>query len=273
MNYRHIHLASDYLKENYPEKPLIGLILGSGLGVLADDIEEAVKIPYEEIPEFPVSTVAGHAGRLVFGKINGVTVVAMQGRFHYYEGYSFEKVTFPVRVMKELGVQTLIVTNAAGGVNETFSAGDLMLIADHINFMGSNPLIGYNDDRLGARFPDMSEAYSKKLRTAAKKVAEDIGIKVQEGVYIGFTGPSYETPAEIRMAKIIGADAVGMSTVPEVIVARHAQLDVLGISCISNMAAGILDQPLSHKEVMETTERVKEDFIRYVKELVKQFGN
>lgn len=264
--------AASFLKEKYTKAPKVGLILGSGLGVLADEITEPVKIPYNEIPDFPVSTVEGHAGQLVFGDLNGVSVVAMQGRFHYYEGYSFEKVTFPVRVMKELGVETLIVTNAAGGVNETFTPGDLMLISDHINNMGSNPLIGRNDSKLGVRFPDMSEAYSKDLRKRAKEIAQELNINVKEGVYVGNTGPTYETPAEVRMLRVLGGDAVGMSTVPEVIVARHAGLRVLGISCISNMAAGILDQPLNHEEVIETTEKVKKDFLQYVKALVKNMG-
>ncbi|MFE8702602.1 purine-nucleoside phosphorylase [Cytobacillus sp. FJAT-54145] len=270
MDFQKIQRATDFLKGNYKGEPKIGLILGSGLGVLAEEIEDAVKVPYSEIPDFPVSTVEGHAGQLVFGTLNGVAVVAMQGRFHYYEGYSFEQVTFPVRVMKELGVKTVIVTNAAGGVNESFSPGDLMLISDHINNMGSNPLIGPNDSRLGVRFPDMSEAYSKSLRTMAKEIATRLSIQVKEGVYVGNTGPSYETPAEIRMLRVIGGDAVGMSTVPEVIVARHSGLEVLGISCISNMAAGILDQPLNHEEVIETTEKVKENFLRFVREIVKE---
>jgi len=268
MKLEQIQGAADFLKEKYSNKPRIGLILGSGLGVLADEIEDPVKIPYNEIPDFPVSTVEGHAGQLVFGTLSGVEVVAMQGRFHFYEGYSFDKVTFPVRVMKELGIEILIVTNAAGGVNQSFEAGDLMLISDHINNMGSNPLIGTNDARLGARFPDMSEAYSKELRVLAKTVASRINVKVKEGVYVGNTGPVYETPAEVRMIRVLGGDAVGMSTVPEVIVARHSGIKVLGISCISNMASGILDQPLTHDEVIETTERVKSDFLLYVKELV-----
>jgi purine-nucleoside phosphorylase len=261
--------AVGFLKSKYNQTPQLGLILGSGLGVLAAEIENPVKIPYRDLPDFPISTVEGHAGQLVFGRLGGTEVVAMQGRFHYYEGYSFEKVTFPVRVMKGLGVETLIVTNAAGGINESFSPGDLMLISDHINNMGSNPLIGPNDGRFGARFPDMSEAYSKELREIAKQTAAKLNIKVKEGVYVAFTGPTYETPAEIRAFRILGADAVGMSTVPEVIVARHSGLKVLGISCITNMAAGILDQPLSHEEVIETTERVKANFLLYVKELVK----
>jgi purine-nucleoside phosphorylase len=272
MDFEKIQNAAQFLKSKIQNTPKIGLILGSGLGVLADEIADAVKIPYEEIPDFPISTVEGHAGKLVFGYLNGSPVVAMQGRFHYYEGYHFDQVTFPVRVMKELGVDTLIVTNAAGGINESFSPGDLMIITDHINNMGGNPLIGRNDARLGgARFPDMSEAYSKELRNTAKEIASRLSIDVKEGVYVGNTGPSYETPAEIRMLRVLGGDAVGMSTVPEVIVARHSGLSVLGISCISNMAAGILDQPLTHDEVMETTEKVKANFLLYVKELVKNF--
>jgi len=272
MDFNKIQNAANFLKGKYTQQPRIGLILGSGLGVLADEIEQPVKVPYDSIPDFPVSTVEGHAGQLVFGLLNGVQVVAMQGRFHFYEGYSFEKVTFPVRVMKELGVESLIVTNAAGGVNESFSPGDLMLITDHINNMGSNPLIGKNDERLGVRFPDMSVAYCKDLRNQAKEIASSLNIKLQEGVYVGNTGPTYETPAEVRMIRTLGGDAVGMSTVPEVIVARHGGLKVLGISCISNMAAGILDQPLNHEEVIETTEKVKTNFLRLIKEIVKEMG-
>lgn len=271
MNFTQIESAARFLQEQYQRTPKIGLILGSGLGILADEIEAPVKIPYHSIPDFPVSTVEGHTGQLVFGQLNGVEVVAMQGRFHYYEGYSFDKVTFPVRVMKQLGVETLIVTNAAGGINKSFTPGDLMLISDHINNMGSNPLIGQNDTKLGPRFPDMSEAYSRQLRDKAKAIAVELQIPIKEGVYVGNTGPSYETPAEIKMLRTLGGDAVGMSTVPEVIVARHASLNVLGISCISNMAAGILDQPLTHDEVIETTEKVKADFIKYIKAIVASF--
>jgi purine-nucleoside phosphorylase len=272
MNIENIKNAASFLKEKYAKTPKVGLILGSGLGVLADEIENPVKIAYNQIPDFPVSTVEGHAGQLVFGILNGIEVVAMQGRFHFYEGYSMDKVTFPVRVMNELGVEILIVTNAAGGVNESFSAGDLMIITDHINNMGTNPLIGPNDSNLGVRFPDMSEAYTKELRALASKIAQRLNIDVKEGVYFGNPGPVYETPAEIRMVRVMGGDAVGMSTVPEVIVARHSGMKVLGISCISNMAAGILDQPLTHDEVMETTERVKADFLRYLKEIVKNLA-
>ncbi len=261
--------ASDCIQSKYKSLPKIGLILGSGLGILADEIQEAVKIPYHEIPGFPVSTVEGHKGQLVIGELQGVHVVVMQGRFHFYEGYSLDKVTFPVRVMKLLGVEKLIVTNAAGGVNTSFEPGDLMLISDHINNMGQNPLIGPNNSEFGVRFPDMSNAYCKELRDKAKQVASRMGLPIKEGVYVANTGPSYETPAEVRMIRILGGDAVGMSTVPEVIVARHSGIKVLGISCISNMAAGILDQPLTHDEVIETTEKVKESFLTFVKELVQ----
>ncbi|MDU0154174.1 purine nucleoside phosphorylase I, inosine and guanosine-specific [Bacillus cabrialesii] len=266
-----IERAAAFIKQNLPESPKIGLILGSGLGILADEIENPVKLKYEDIPEFPVSTVEGHAGQLVLGTLEGVSVIAMQGRFHFYEGYSMEKVTFPVRVMKALGVEALIVTNAAGGVNTEFRAGDLMIITDHINFMGTNPLIGPNEADFGARFPDMSSAYDKDLSSMAEKLAKNLNIPIQKGVYTAVTGPSYETPAEVRFLRTMGSDAVGMSTVPEVIVANHAGMRVLGISCISNAAAGILDQPLSHDEVMEVTEKVKAGFLQLVKAVVAQY--
>jgi purine-nucleoside phosphorylase len=265
-----INEAAEFIDERLTVQPEIGLILGSGLGVLADEIEDAVKIPYETIPHFPVSTVEGHAGQLVIGKLEGKSVITMQGRFHLYEGYPLTAVTFPIRVMKALGVRRMIVTNAAGGVNESFEPGDLMLIKDHLNLTGRNPLIGPNHPELGVRFPDMSEAYAASLRELAQTVAKEQGLHLREGVYAGLLGPSYETPAEIRMLRKLGADAVGMSTVPEVIVARHAGIEVLGISCISNMAAGILPQPLSHEEVMETAERVKESFIRLVKGILNR---
>ncbi|GGE10812.1 purine nucleoside phosphorylase [Marinithermofilum abyssi] len=266
---KRIEEAAQAIQKKLSLEPKIGLVLGSGLGILADEIEEAATISYGEIPHFPVSTVEGHAGQLVIGRLEGQPVVAMQGRFHFYEGYSLTDVTFPIRVMKALGVEKLVVTNAAGGVNTGYQAGDLMVIRDHINLMGTNPLIGPNDPDLGVRFPDMSEAYDPAMRQLAHRVAESEGIRLQEGVYAGLTGPSYETPAEIRMLRTIGADAVGMSTVPEVIIARHSDIRVLGISCISNMAAGILPQPLSHEEVMETAERVKPKFIGLVKGIMK----
>ncbi|MGA9287352.1 MAG: purine-nucleoside phosphorylase [Anaerobacillus sp.] len=263
--------ASSYILEQIEEnRPEIGLILGSGLGVLAEEIENPVQIPYSDIPNFPVSTVEGHAGQFVFGTLNGKKVAAMQGRFHFYEGYPMDKVTFPVRVMKELGIDKIIVTNAAGGINEEFQPGDLMVIADHINNFGTNPLIGPNSNEFGPRFPDMSTAYSADLQNLAQETAKELGLKLQSGVYVGNTGPTYETPAEVRMLKTLGGDAVGMSTVPEVIIARHSGMEVLGISCISNMAAGILDQPLHHDEVIETTEKVKSNFLLLVKTIVNK---
>lgn len=242
-----------------------GMILGSGLGELADEIEDAIKIPYDKIPFFPVSTVVGHAGQLVYGTLSGKKVLAMQGRFHFYEGHSMQTVTYPVRVMGALGAHSVIVTNACGGVNESFVPGDLMLISDHINFTGTNPLIGPNEDEIGPRFPDMSQAYTPAYRESAKEVANKLGLDLKEGVYMGYSGPTYETPAEIKMSRVMGADAVGMSTVPEVIVAAHGGLKVLGISCITNLAAG-MQANLNHQEVVETTERVKQSFKALVKE-------
>ncbi|WP_100010740.1 purine-nucleoside phosphorylase [Lentibacillus sediminis] len=270
MNQTAIQEASSYIKKHLSGEPAIGLILGSGLGVLAEEIQHAVHLPYKDIPHFPESTVSGHKGQLVAGQLEGKQVIAMQGRFHYYEGYNMQQVTFPVRVMKELGIDSLIVTNAAGGINQDFEPGDLMLITDHINNMGDNPLIGKNDDALGVRFPDMSLAYNRELNQYAESAAEELGLKIQKGVYVGNSGPVYETPAEVRMLRTIGGDAVGMSTVPEVITAAHAGIRVLGISCISNMAAGILDQPLTHSEVIETTGKVREDFLRFVKKILSQ---
>lgn len=261
---KHIQEAADYIAGQISFKPQIGLILGSGLGVLADLIEHAITIRYEDIPHFPVSTVEGHAGELVIGQVKGKDVLMMKGRFHLYEGYSTSVVTFPIRVMKKLGIETLIVTNAAGGINTSYEPGDLVVLSDHINMTGGNPLIGPNDAVLGVRFPDMSEAYSRRLRSMAKQIAAEQQIVLREGVYAGLLGPTYETPAEIRMLRVLGADVVGMSTVAEVIAARHAGIEVLGFSCVSNMAAGILDQPLSHEEVMETTEKVKAKFLDLV---------
>lgn len=267
-----IREAAGYIRSRSALTPKVGLILGSGLGVLADHIEQPVSIDYRDIPFFPQSTVEGHAGELLIGTVQGTAVVLMKGRFHMYEGYGPEMTAFPVRVMKELGVTTLLVTNAAGGVNTSYEPGDLMLISDHLNLTGRNPLVGPNDEGLGARFPDMSKAYSRRLRDIARKIAADKGVPLQEGVYAGLLGPTYETPAEIRMLRTLGADAVGMSTVSETIVARHAGIEVLGISCISNMASGILDQPLSHQEVMETTERVREKFLSLVLSIIPQIG-
>ncbi|MFD1447263.1 purine-nucleoside phosphorylase [Oceanobacillus profundus] len=268
MNHIAIKEASNYVKSKLKETPEIGLILGSGLGVLGEEIENPITIAYKDIPHFPESTVSGHKGQLVIGTLEGKQVIAMQGRFHYYEGYSMNQVTFPVRVMKDLGIESIIVTNAAGGINEEFNPGDLMLITDHINNMGDNPLIGKNDEHLGVRFPDMSQSYDREFIKHAESCAASLGIFVQKGVYVGNTGPAYETPAEVRMLRTLGGDAVGMSTVPEVVVSRHAGIRVLGISCISNMAAGILDQPLTHDEVIETTEKVKTNFLQFVKKIV-----
>lgn len=258
-----------YLEDKIKERPSTALILGSGLGGIADLIEDAIDIEYKNIPNFPISTVEGHAGKLVFGKLGEKNVVAMKGRFHFYEGYDLKDVTFPVRVLASLGIENLIVTNAAGGSNMEFKPGDLMIIKDHINYTGQNPLMGANLDDRGPRFLDMSYAYNKNLIELAKNTGEKLNIKLQEGVYMWFTGPTYETPSEIKLAQVLGADAVGMSTVPEVIVANHEGIKVLGISCITNMAAGILDQPLNHEEVVETSLMVKDNFESLVLEILK----
>ncbi len=250
-------------------KPVIGMILGSGLGDLADSIEDAAVIDYHEIPHFPVSTVPGHKGRLVTGMLEGKCVMCMQGRFHYYEGYSMDEVVYPVRTMYMLGIRSLFLTNAAGCVNTEWKPGDLMLIEDHIKLIADNPLRGRNPDGLGARFFDMTTAYDKDLIRTAEGAADKCGIGVRKGVYMLFTGPSFETAAEVRFARLAGADAVGMSTVPEAIAASHMRMHTLGISCLTNMAAGILDQPLNHEEVLETGERVKSSFTSLVREIVR----
>lgn len=260
--------AASYIQQNCIYRPKVAVILGSGLGSYGDSLTDAKHFHYQDIPHFPVSTVEGHAGKFVITE----QVLCMQGRFHYYEGYDMESVTFPIRVMKQIGIEKLIVTNAAGGVNKAFECGDLMLITDHINMLGKNPLIGKNIDSFGLRFPDMSEAYSKDMIETAKKSAKKINLSLKGGIYMYFSGPSFETPAEVRAARILGADAVGMSTVPEVIVANHCGIKVLGISCVTNMAAGVVEQPLSHIEVMETTERVKTKFVELVKTLVEQYA-
>ena len=264
--YERAEHAARLIRAEVGEEPRVALVLGSGLGAFAEDLEDAVAIPYGEIPGFARPTVEGHAGRLVAGMIERVPVVAMQGRFHYYEGYSFEQVVFPIRVLGVLGVKALVLTNAAGGLNVEFNQGSLMVISDHLNLMGANPLIGSNDDRFGPRFPDMSEVYSREYQELAVAEAPSVGIELRRGIYAALSGPSYETPAEIRMLRTLGADAVGMSTVPEAITARHMGIQVLGISCITNMAAGLLDQPISHDEVMETGERVHDTF----KELLRR---
>ena len=252
--------AAQLLLTKTPLRPRIALVLGSGLGGFADSLTDATRIPYAEIPAFPRSTAIGHAGQMVIGKAGGVPVAAMQGRVHLYEGYSAQQVTFPIRVFGRMGIRAVILTNAAGGINLSYSQGALVLIRDHINLQGTNPLVGPNDDRFGVRFPDMTEAYAKSYREFARAAFAKHGLTLHEGVYAGLLGPSYETPAEIEYLRRIGADLVGMSTVAEVIAARHLGIKVLAISCVTNMAAGILDQPLSHAEVMETGERVRTTF-------------
>ena len=266
--YKQIQETVAFIRERCPEPPLLGLILGSGLGPYADTFERRTVLPFSELPNFPRSTVLGHSGNLVLGEAEGVRAAALQGRVHFYEGYSMASVVYPLRVLGALGIRQLIVTNAAGGINVGFRPGDLMLITDHINLMGANPLIGANIDEVGVRFPDMSEAYSGELRDVALRIGEERGISLRQGVYVGLAGPSYETPAEIRMLRMLGGDAVGMSTVPEVIAANHMQIQVLGLSCITNMAAGILPQKLTHEEVMITTGQVKERFTSLLRGIV-----
>jgi len=248
--------------------PEIGIVLGSGLGELADEYCD-IKIAYKDIPGFPESTVKGHSGNLVFAEINGKKVVMMQGRYHFYEGHSMETVVYPIKVMKKLGIKNIILTNAAGGINPFFKPSSLMIIKDHINNMGTNPLIGKNDDSLGDRFPDMSEVYSKKLRKVAYTCAEKLEIPVERGVYIAMTGPTYETPAEVNMLRLMGGDAVGMSTVPEAITANWMGIGVIGISCICNSAAGVGTVGLSHKEVLEAAEKAKSNFKRLVLAIIE----
>lgn len=246
----------------------MGIVLGSGLGSFAEQVADCVAIPFKDIPNFPQSTVPGHSGRLVMGRVGGVSVAVMQGRVHAYEGYSPEQVTFPVRVLGLLGVKTLILTNAAGGIRQDVRQGDLVLISDHINFTGRNPIVGPNDERLGPRFFDMTETYSRRLRRIASLAAKSAGLSLAEGVYICVLGPSFETPAEIRAFRAMGADLVGMSTVQEAIAARQMGIEVLGISCVTNLAAGIQKEPLSHEEVMETGHRVAAQFTQLLKAVV-----
>jgi purine-nucleoside phosphorylase len=257
--------AAQFLFSRTALRPRIGLVLGSGLGAFADELATAMRVPYAEISGFPRSTAIGHAGQLVIGKSGEIPVAAMQGRVHLYEGYSPREVVFPVRVLARMGIRALILTNAAGGINLEYKQGALVIIRDHINLQGQNPLVGPNDERFGPRFPDMTQAYSKHYRDIALQAARKMGKTVHEGVYAGLLGPSYEAPAEIRYLRSIGADLVGMSTIPEVIASRHMGVKVLAISCVTNMAAGILDQPLNHEEVLATAERVKGDFMGLVR--------
>lgn len=258
-----------FMKEKLSDVPDVAIILGSGLGKLAELIDGRQEIPYSEIPNFPATTVAGHDGKLIVGRIGSKNVLAMKGRFHYYEGHDMDAVVYPIRAFKLLGIPNIIVTNAAGGVNLSYKPGDLMVITDHIGLYCENPLRGENPEELGPRFPDMTRTYDRDLIGLAQASAQKLGIELQSGVYAYCKGPSYESPAEIKALRALGADAVGMSTVPEVITARHMGMRILGISCITNMAAGILDQPLNHQEVMETGKMVEQKFSALVEEIVK----
>ena len=264
--------AAKFILSKTKLRPKIALVLGSGLGAFADELAGAARIPYQKIPGFPRSTAVGHAGQLVIGKVGSVEAAVMQGRVHFYEGYTAKEVVFPMRVLGRLGIRTAILTNAAGGIDLGYKQGALVVIRDHINLQGANPLIGPNDERFGPRFPDMTQAYWKPYREIALAESKRLGIEVHEGVYAALSGPSYETPAEIRYLRTIGADLVGMSTVPETIVARHMGIRVLGISCVTNMAAGILDQPINHAEVIETGERVKTQFIALLRAVLPRIA-
>ncbi len=264
--------AAKFLLSQTPLRPKIGLVLGSGLGGFADELADATRIPYVNIPFFPRSTAVGHAGQMVIGTAGGIPVAAMQGRVHLYEGYSAREVAFPMRVLDQMDVHAVVLTNAAGGINPEYQQGALVVITDHINLQGHNSLAGPNDDRFGPRFPDMTQAYGKPYREIALQAAEKLGKTLYQGVYAALLGPNYETPAEIRYLRTIGADLVGMSTVPEVIVARHMGVKVLAISCVTNMAAGILDQTINHEEVLETGERVKGDFVALLRAVLPEIA-
>jgi purine-nucleoside phosphorylase len=264
--------AAQFLLLQTTLRPTIGLVLGSGLGGFADELSDASRIPYASIPSFPRSTAIGHAGQMAIGKVGEVAVAVMQGRVHLYEGYSPSEVVFPTRVLGRMGIRALILTNAAGGINLEYKQGALVVITDHINLQGQNPLVGPNDDRLGPRFPDMTQAYCKAYREIALQAARRLGKTVYQGVYAGLLGPNYETPAEIRYLRTIGADLVGMSTIPEVIAARHIGLKVLAISCVTNMAAGISDEVLSHEDVLKTGERVKGDFVALLRAVLPEIA-
>jgi purine-nucleoside phosphorylase len=268
--YDQVKEAADAIRARIREVPQIAIVLGSGLGAFADSLDDRETMPYGELPHWPASRVVGHAGKLVVGKAGGKTIAALAGRSHLYEGHDAGRVAFAVRALGVLGVTSLILTNAAGGVNTGFAQGALMVIDDHINLTGHNPLVGENDERFGVRFPDMTEVYSARLRGVADRAGEAIGVTLPHGVYAALMGPSYETPAEIRYLRAVGADAVGMSTVPEAIAARQMKIDVLGISCITNMAAGVLPRPLDHAEVMETAARVRGQFIALLEGIIGQ---
>ncbi len=268
---KHLNETGEFIKSRFKGVPEIAIVLGSGLGPLAELIKNPIAISYNEIPHFAQSTVEGHAGELIYGELNNKKVVCMNGRFHYYEGYPFEVVVYPFRVFRQLGITKLILTNAVGGINLGYKAGELMLIRDHLNLMGNNPLIGPNPDELGPRFPDMTETYSTRLHQVARIAAKELGVCLHEGVYAALTGPSYETPSEIKMLRSFGADAVGMSTVPEAITANHMGMETLAISCITNAAAGISDKKLSHGEVTDVAAMVKHDFTRLISKIVENF--
>jgi purine-nucleoside phosphorylase len=270
--YRRVERAAEVISSRGDGKPRIALVLGSGLGAFADELQEKVVVPYDQIPGFARSTVQGHAGQLVIGKSGGVPLVAMQGRFHYYEGYPLEQVVFPIRTFGLLGVQTVVLTNAAGGINVQFDKGALMVISDHLNLMGASPLRGPHDERFGARFPDMTEVYARDLQEMVVAEAHGIGLEMRRGIYAALSGPSYETPAEIRMLRTLGADAVGMSTVPEAIVARQMSMRVVGISCITNLASGVADQLIDHSDVMETGEQVRVAFTELLRRIIQRLG-
>jgi purine-nucleoside phosphorylase len=265
--------AARYIRSRWHEDARTAIVLGSGLGAFADDLEDSVSISYQDVPGFSRSTVEGHAGRLVLGKIRDIPVVAMQGRFHFYEGYSLEDVVFPMRTLGLTGIKTVILTNAAGGINVSFDQGALMIISDHLNLMGQNPLIGPNDSRFGPRFPDMSEVYDRGFQEIAIEEAAKMGLEVRRGIYAALSGPSYETPAEIRLLRTLGADAVGMSTVPEAIVARQMGIKILGLSCITNMAAGVIDEPIDHNEVLEIGLRVYSSLKELLLRIIPRINN
>jgi len=267
-----IQAAADYIRSKVKKIPRTALILGSGLGVLAEEVQDSVSIPYADIPHFPVSTAPGHAGVFTAGTLEGQEVIVMGGRFHFYEGYDMETIAFPIRVMKTIGVETLILTNAAGGVNEQYKPGDLMIITDHLNMVGQNPLRGPNDEQLGLRFPDLSTLYNPELSSILESTARENGIEYRKGVYAWTSGPSFETPVEIRMLRTMGADAVGMSTVPEAITAHHCGIRVAGVSCISNMAAGVLDQPITQEEVFEVAALVRDRFSTLIRQTLSKMA-
>jgi purine-nucleoside phosphorylase len=268
--YERAEKAARMIRARTKTEVSVAIVLGSGLGAFAGELSEATAIPYSEIPGFAHTTVEGHAGRLVIGKAGDVTVAAMQGRFHFYEGYSLAEVTFPIRVLKLLGVSTLVLTNAAGALNTEFAPGSLMVISDHVNLLGANPLIGPNDDRFGPRFPDLTAVYAPELQNMVIEEARAMGMELRRGIYAALTGPSYETPAEIHMVRTLGADAVGMSTVPEAIVARHMEMQVIGVSCITNLAAGVSNRPIDHSQVMAIGDRVRGEFIELLSRVVKR---